>query len=263
MEQLSKTELAVPEYHQSAIDTFLRCGLKYQFRYLMNIRTPSSGAATVGSATHAAIAKNLILKKENGVGCSLEEALDAYSSDFDIRAKETELTPDESLGELKDVGAQCVAAHHKHIAPTLEPVTVEEKFILNTDAGYDLAGTIDLVTKDGVIHDSKTSKTAYKDDVVSGAIQPAMYDFAYEVLRGEKAKAFQYDVLIKPTKKIGVRTQMVRGEVTQADREWLFQTLNSVHNAIQAGVFLPAQEDSWVCSKKWCGYWSRCKGKNR
>jgi CRISPR/Cas system-associated exonuclease Cas4 (RecB family) len=249
-----------PRYHQSAIDTFLRCGLQYEFRYVLGIRSPSSGAATLGRSFHTAIAKNLITKKENGVGCTLEEALDVFSSDFDDASKEAAFTEGEDKDELKDVGIQCVSLHHKEIAPTIDPDVIEERFIIDTDAGFSLGGTLDIVSKAGVIHDSKTSKTKYPDDAVSGAIQPAMYDFAYEALRGKKSTGFQYDVIVKTKTP---KTQMVRGQVTQADREWLFQTLNSVHSAIKAGVFLPAQEDSWVCTKKYCGYWSRCKGKNR
>jgi hypothetical protein len=261
LKDLRKTQVKVPEYHQSALDTFLRCGRQFEFRYILNYRSPYSGASMLGTSVHAAVNRNLIAKKENKVGCSLEEALDTFSSDFDIRAQETEFKEDESKDALKDVGAELVQLHHTKIAPDLIPDKVEEHFIIETDAGYNLAGKLDLITADGVIHDLKTSKAKYADNAVTGALQPAMYDFAYEALRGEKAKGFQYDVLMKPTKTIGARYQQVRGEVTEQDRNWLFETVDTVHRAIGAGVFLPAQEDSWVCSPKWCSYWSMCKGK--
>ncbi len=258
---LTKVESSRPVYRQSHLDMFLRCGKQFEFRYLKGIISPPSAALTVGSSTHAGIAKNFIIKKENGVGCTAEELKDTVASDFDVRSKETEFKEDENPGALKDVAIQCAIAHHTEIAPHIQPDTVEESFIIETDAGYDLAGTLDLISTEGVIHDAKTSKSKYADDSVSGAIQPAMYDFAYEQLRGKKAKAFQYDVLIKPTKTIGARTQTVRGKVNKNDRAWLFETITQVDKAIKAGVFLPAPEDSWVCNSKWCGYWSICKGK--
>jgi hypothetical protein len=51
-----------------------------------------------------------------------------------------------------------------------------------------------------------------------------MYDFAYEALRGKPAKQFRFDVLIKPTKLKPPRAQQVAGQVTPADRQWLFET---------------------------------------
>lgn len=252
------TKLAVPQYHQSALLMYLRCGLQYEFRYVKGIKVPPSGALTLGSSTHAAIARNLIVKKENGVGITKEEALDVYSTDFEIRSQETDWKEDDA-GEQKDMGARCVEAHHTQIAPEIDPDAVEESFVIETDAGYNLGGTLDVIDKSGLIRDAKTSKNKYDDNSVSGAMQPAVYDFAYEQTRGKKATGFQYDVLIK--KKKGVETQKVAGVVSDADRQWAFKTINKVHKAIQSGNFLPADEDSWVCSEKWCGYWGICKGK--
>ena len=243
------------------VGTFQRCPKQFEWRYIKGIIAKPTGALTVGSSTHAGIAKNFIVKKENGIGITQEELRDSVATDFDIRAKETEFKEDEDPGQLKDVAIQCAEAHHATIAPGIQPDAVEETFVIETNGGYSLAGTLDLVSKEGVIHDAKTSKARYEDTAVEGSIQPAMYDFAYEALRGKKARAFQYDVLIKPTKTLGVRVQAVRGKVSKHDRNWLFETINSVNSAVKAGAFPPAAEDSWVCSPKWCGYWSMCKGK--
>lgn len=250
----------VPTYRQSSVGTYLRCGLQYYWRYVEGLIAPPSAAQTVGTSTHAAIARNFITKKENGIGTTLEEALDVYSTDFEIRAQDTEWGDDDK-GTQKDIGARCVTAHHTEIAPGIQPETVEESFVIETDAGFNLSGTLDLIDTSGVIHDAKTSKGKYEENAVSGALQPAIYDYAYEALRGKKAKGFQYDVMVKPTKTIGVRTQTIRSEVSEHDRQWALRTVDRVHRAIQAGVFLPAPEDSWVCSPKWCGYWKMCKGK--
>lgn len=244
----------VPVYRQSMINMGLKCMEQLRFRYMEGIIVAPTGAQTVGSSTHAAIARNLIVKKENGVGCSLEESLDVFSTDFELRSQETEFKEDENKDALKDVGAQCVSAHHREIAPTIQPVSVEENFVIETDAGFNLEGTIDCVDADTVIRDAKTSKGKYDPDSVVGAVQPAMYDFAYEAIRGEKSAGFQYDVLIKPTKTIGARTQTVRAKVTDEDRQWLFNAVTQVDRAVKAGIFIPAAEGAWWCSKKWCGY---------
>ncbi len=57
-------------------------------------------------------------------------------------------------------------------------------------------------------------------------------------------------MLVKPTRNRAPVFQRVEGKVTQADREWLFESVNQVHRAVQAGVALPASEGSWHCSSQ-------------
>lgn len=246
-----------PKYHQSQISMFLKCGIQYEFRYIQGIQTPPKAALTVGSAVDAAVTHNLIEKIKTGQDLPPDAVLDAYSSDFESRSKET-AWGDDDPGKQKDMGASLVAIHHKSIAPQIDPATVQESFVIETDAGYDLGGVIDLTEKSGEVADTKTSKGAYDEDAVSRALQPAMYDFAYEALHGKPATGFRYDVLIKPTKTKPPQVQQVRGKVTADDRQWLFSTIESVHNAIQAGIALPAPDGAWWCSRAWCGYAHMC-----
>jgi CRISPR/Cas system-associated exonuclease Cas4 (RecB family) len=252
----------IKEYHQSEIQTYLTCGKQYEFRYIMGIKTPPKAALTVGSSVDAGVTRNLAQKIETQKDLSVDEVLDVYSTDFDIRADETEWGEDDR-GQQKDVGAKLIKLHHETFAPKIDPATVQEKFIIETDAGFNVGGTIDLTEKNGIIADTKTAKSKYDDDAVFRALQPAMYDFAYEALNGKKAKAFRYDVLIKPTKTLPARAQQIEAQVTIDDRAWLFETIHAVDKGIKAGVALPAPEKSWVCSPEWCGYYSQCKGKNR
>lgn len=253
-------KLIRPKYHQSEIGTFLKCAKQWEFRYVLGISTPPKAALTVGSAVDAAVTRNLIEKIKTGQDLPSGDVLDAYSTAFDSRSKETEWD-DGDEGKQKDMGAKLVAIHHEKLAPGIQPASVQEEFVIETDAGYDLGGTIDFTEKNGVIGDTKTSKGAYAEDAISKAYQPALYDFAYEALHQKPSEGFRYDVLIKPTKTIPARTQQVSGKVTPVDREWLFDTINNVHKAIQAGVATPAPDGAWWCSKDWCGYWSQCKGK--
>lgn len=250
----------IREYHQSEINTFLKCGKQWEFRYVQNIRTPPRAALTLGSSVDAGVTRNMVQKVGSGADLSLEEVLDVYSKDFDIRAQETDWEEDKP-GDQKDVGVQLLTAHHRELAPKIDPETVQEKFVLETDAGYNIGGTIDLTTKDGVVVDTKTAKSKYDEGAVNQSNQSILYDFAYETLRGKKAKSFRFDVLIKPTKTIGARIQQVEAPVTPEAREFLFDSISNVHQAISAGIALPAAEGSWWCSKDWCGYWDRCKGK--
>src|SRR6185312_5235440 len=248
------------KYHQSEIQTFLKCGKQWEFRYLLGMKTPPKAALTVGSAVDRAVTKNMIAKIQTGELLPKEAVLDAYSTSFDSLKTET-AWGDDDPGKQKDVGAQLVAAHSEKLAPGIEPDTVQEEFVIETDGGYDLGGTIDLTEKNGFVVDTKTAKSAYDADAVSTSIQAGMYDFAYEALKKKPAAGFRFDVLIKPTKTIGARVQQVSGKVEPGQRTFLFDAINQMHKAISAGVALPAPEGAWWCSPDWCGYWAQCKGK--
>jgi micrococcal nuclease len=153
----------------------------------------------------------------------------------------------------KDMGARLVKIHHELAAPKIQPATVQEEFVIETDAGYDLGGTFDHTEKDDTIADTKTSKTSYTEENLHG-FQPVLYDFAFQALRGRPAAGFRFDVLVKGGKKVGPKYEPIQGKPSQEDREHLFYTIGQVHQAIQSGVALPAPEGAWWCSRKWCGY---------
>ena len=254
--------LARPRYSQTELKTFLKCGKMWEFRYLREIKTPPSAALTLGSSVDTAVTRNLAQKIASGEDLPTEAVLDEFSADFDRRRLETEWG-DEEPGTQKDLGAKLVALHHERVAPAIDPATVQERFLLATEEGYELEGVMDLTEKSGVIVDTKTSRTAYAEDALARSLQPALYDFAFERTRGKPAEGFRYDVLVKGGGRKAPTLQRVEGKVGAEDREWLFENVSRVHKAISSGVALPAPEGSWYCSEKWCGYWSRCKGKDR
>lgn len=255
--------VTVREYHQSEIQTYLKCGKMWEFRYVHGIKSPPAAALTVGRSVDEAINHNLLQKIKSGVDVSESEVVDTCATVFEKEAIETEWKPDEDPGAEKDSAIECVKVYHKEIAPNVQPASVQERFILHTDAGFNLGGTIDIVEKTDIVADNKTANKKYDDNAIFRAIQPAMYDFAFEALHGRPALGFRLDVMIKPTAKQGARIQQVKSTVTPSDRQWLFETIHAVDKAIRAGVALPAPDlpGAWWCSAKFCGYWHMCKGK--
>jgi hypothetical protein len=249
-------KLAIPEYHQSAINMFLKCPRQYMFRYLMNMRVQPKAALTVGIAFDAAAGHNFKQKIETKEDLKTADVLDAYSTEFDKHAPQTDWSDDDP-SKQKDMGAKMVAVFHEKGAPKIKPVTVQESFRLETDAGYALGGTFDVVEEGHVVRDQKTSKGEYAADAVEVEIQPAVYSFAYEAKHGVKPD-FAFDVV---TKHKEPRYQEVKGRVSEAQTQQLFEAISLMHNSIQQGAFQYAAPGAWWCSKDWCGYWSQCKGK--
>lgn len=252
------------QLHQSEIKDFLKCGILYDFKHVQRIKTPPAAVATLGNSFDAGVTRNLIRKIESGKDLLLNEVLDAYSTDWDIRAPETDFDG-EDPGTLKDTGIKMLKLHHENIAPTLDPATVQESFKIETDAGFDIGGTLDITTKDDVIIDNKTCSRArasdYTNEKVNHAFQPVMYDFAFEALRGRKAKGFRFDMVLRPSKTLPPEIRQGFAPITDEARNQVFNSIVNVSKAIDAGIALPAAEGSWWCSKDWCGYWNRCKGK--
>lgn len=247
------------EYHQTEINMFFKCGLQHEFRYLKGIKTPPSGALTIGSSVDTGVTFNLEQKIETGVDLPIDDVKDATATEFERRRPETDWKDDEP-GECKDLAVRLATLHHTVIAPTIKPATVQEKFFIELDAPFNIGGTIDLTTEDDIIVDTKTSGKKYTPDSVNNSVQPVLYDYAFEALRGRKAKSFRYDVLIKNKTPI---TQQVEDVVAPESRDFLFRGIHQVDRAIKAGIALPAPDGAWWCSKDWCGYWNQCKGKKK
>lgn len=249
--------IAAPEYHQSAINMFLKCPRQYMFRYLMGIKTPPRSAQTVGHAFHTAIDQNFTQKIATKTDLPVGDVLDACATEFDKQSPVTDWDG-EDPGEQKDLTIRLSKAFHEKAAPKILPITVQEAFRLETDAGYALGGTFDVVENGHVLRDQKTSKTEYAEDAVQIEIQPAVYSFAYQKKHGVRP-TFAYDVVTKHKKES--RYQEVRGQVTDTQTEQMFDAVNVMHKQIQRGDFQYASADAWWCSKGWCGYWDMCKGK--
>lgn len=249
-----------PIYHQSEIQVYLKCGKMWEFRYQRGIRIAPSAALTIGSSVDAAVSLNLSQKTVTGRDVKTEEVLEAFSTDFESRAEWTNWGQ-EDPGRQKDIGVQLLKVHHQIVAPKLRPQTVQESFAVQTSEEFDLGGTIDFTEESGTVVDTKTSRSPYDPSVIRRAIQPALYDYAYEALRGRPSSGFRYDVLVKPTLRNAAQVQQISAKLGKPDREWLFETVRQVHRGINAGVAMPAPEGSWYCSPEWCGYWSMCKGR--
>lgn len=248
-----------PKYSQSEINLFLKCGRAWEYRYVMGLKTPPKAALTLGKSVDKAVTANFIEKIKTGADLPMAAVLDAYSTAFESERLATEWE-DEDPGEQKDMGVKLVKLHHEQAAPSIVPVTVQEEFVIETDAGYDLGGTFDVTDSAGRIRDTKTANKSYSGEELGG-VQPLLYDFAYEAIHGKPATGFVFDVLVKNK---APKLQTLEGKPTADDRAHLFDTISQMHKAIQAGVALPAPDGAWWCSQKWCGFANVCpkfKGK--
>jgi len=275
-----------PEVHQSHLGMFHRCQRQFQFRYgktygigADNIIIPPGVAALIGTATHASIDENLKHKIANdGVPLLPDEALDVARDAANARwaAGEVLLTEEEAAnqavtkGNLIDVSVLCAAAHYDKVAPTLNPLAVEEEFtVLLPKESFDLGGRLDIREKN-VLRDTKTASSWPAADYANN-LQNAHYSLGMKVNLKRYPSYMYNDVLVKPRWSkakqewgaVGVRTVKVRFQKVMVDRlleriRLMMETVESIREGKIRAAY--ANPDHWVCTRKYCGYHKMCPG---
>lgn len=242
-----------------------RCPAQYEFRYIKGIKRPPGIAAHVGSGVHKSAEANLTAKLENP-DCTLarEDAAD-IARDTVNRRIETDgvlLSEDEAKrgmasvkGEAVDKAVRLAMLHYDVLAPTIEPVGIEIPWTVNvTGTGISLAGRIDLEVVDG-LRDLKTTGKTPPADSADKADQLSMYATAYRVLRGKMPAVLALDYLVDNATPKSVTLSTIRDE---KDIEIFLRRISTALRVIETGAFMPCSRDSWVCSKRFCGYYGEC-----
>jgi hypothetical protein len=253
----------------SALSDFLDCPARAEARHLLGKRTPTTGAAQIGTAVHASTA---VFDRSTLTGQGLT-ADDAAGAAVDaIYKPDTDVQWDEDYS--RDAAAQTAVALHKRycaeIAPTQAYAAVEvtcERLEI-TDLGIALTGTTDRVRRldDGYgIADLKTGKTAVGSDGKVPTKGHAFQVGVYELL-AERASGLP---ITGPAQIIGMQTgktdraQRVGVASIDGAREVLVGAdgspgvLEVVSRMIQSGLF-PGNPRSMMCGERYCPIYNNC-----
>ncbi len=242
------------------LNTYLRCPRQYHYRYVLGIRTPPSGSMVQSRIWHETVERNYRQKITSHEDLPLEDLQAFYAERFDeaLKVEDVAFDADESAGALKDEGLAIVAAHHREIAPAVQPLFVEKPFrvSLGTDFPYELVGVWDLVEQDGTVCDNKAYSKAPSQQELDRDLQLTVYSLAYRAAFGEVEKGLRVDAVLKYKTPKAVQLTTRR---TNEDCRWLLGLIEEVARAIDQNVFFP-NPNGWHCSPKWCGHWERCMG---
>ena len=250
--------------HQSDLAQIQRCAHQYYLRKTLGPRAPGI-AAHVGSGVHASAESNLLHKMHDAQVMPRDEAADvAY--DVVNRRIDTDgvlLSEEEHAkgllkvrGEAQDKAVRLALLHYDELAPKIEPVGIEIPWTVEVSgADVSLAGRIDLEVEGG-IRDLKTASKAPASDAANKADQLTVYALSYFVLRGKLPTVLGLDYLVDKTKPELTSQETTR---TQEDFKVLLNRISTAVKLIQGGIFMPCARDSWVCSKRFCGYYDQCQ----
>jgi len=231
----------------------MRCPKQWEYRYVEGLKIPPSGALILGSAWHKGIEHNYRQKIDTGEDLPLSEVTDCFADAFDERAKQ-DVVWESKKGELKDLGVTLSRIHHTKIAPHVHPQHVEKKFTITLNNKHDVVGIYDLIDVNGAVVDNKSYKRKPTQADVDTDIQLGIYAYAYEKIF-DTIPDLRFDVVTKTKipKALQMTTKRNSGEL-----EWIGGLLQDISKYIQSGIFYP-NPNGWHCSKKWCGYWDKCK----
>jgi hypothetical protein len=279
------TKNSKPQLHQSMLDMLSKCGIQFQRRYGARFGIwdeeeiiPPGIALGIGISTHKAIQCNLDNKIRNkGEPLPREEVKQIARDAFMHIWRPDMINEDESTdllaiqGAAVDMTVALSDLHYIELAPRLNPVAVEEPFVIELkNYPFDVGGQIDvrelwgdLAGKGGkqysYIRDAKTSAKSPSVDATR-SMQMAMYAMAHEVLHGRLPDKIFLDFLVK------TKTPKLVVIEDKPMKEWInplyhrIERFAEIIDAVKAGkqALTPADTNSWICTEKYCGYTNVC-----
>jgi len=255
-----------PHISPSQMSMYWRCGEQYRRRYMEGERIPPGIALLVGTGVHCGAETNFTQKIESHADLPATDIMDAAVAGFDARSQgDGYLLSDEEagrganavLGAARDQVAALTKCHAAEQAPEYQPVEVEHSTrILFPDATHDMLAITDLRDDLGRVTDIKTAARKKQQAEADTSIQLTIYAAAYEVDHGGPPAEVRLDVLTKT--KTPAR-QLLVSDRSPADFAALIHRVNATLAGITAGIFTPAAPEDWVCSPRWCGYWTSCR----
>lgn len=241
----------------SSINMYLRCPRQWWYRYVLDLRIPPDGGLVVGKGVHTAAEEGMKGKMISGEDPEPEasatlaaEAVAAECATGEVRYEEGQTT-----GQLVDKASRIASAWAEKAAPKSDPGEVEATFEKQI-AGVKVIGRLDVVDKDGLVRDWKTSgRKPVADDVVS-SVQTEIYSHVRD-------RGLIYHYLVDGKTGVAAHDVAVTGNTSARAARLAVATVSEVAHGISAEVF-PRKRDGWHCSKRWCGYFERCmSGKDR
>lgn len=225
---------------------------------------PPGIAAHVGSGVDLAVTANLAQKIQDGTLLSAEAVKDLARDGFQaalqrdgamLSEEEIERGEDVVAGEAADKAVRLAALHHAELAPAINPVSVQWPWSLElADYDLELVGTADI-REAGMIRDTKTTAKSPSADAADKSIQLTAYAMAATVIDGQTPEVtLDYLVDLRTPK-----TAVLSSKRDENDFAALLNRVAVINDAIKAEVFPPADPDSWMCSKRFCGFWSTCR----
>lgn len=242
----------------STVQSYRNCGRQVYFNKMLGIKNPVSYAMTAyGTAMHKAI--ELLYKNK----LSKKDFCKTFSEEWNKVCVDVNNWKNDTSLSLLEQGMIACEDFYDHIYGKYKVKDVEQE--LNIDRGKGLFPILcyaDAITEDGEIIDYKFGRgLSGMADSKSYTCNMATYAWGYEEKYGKRPKKIifikekwkrHYDKQTKTYSYTHDSFVIDEQDVTDNLVDFYKKVYDGVETGIQAGVWLPAPDDSFFC--KSCGY---------
>lgn len=243
---------------QSAIETYLRCGYRWEFdreahnRRIRYLTVPMA----IGSAVARGAEVDNATKIAEGRGAPTADIVEASVVAYERDTRGAEIPESKSaISGGKDDAAAAARAFAMHVSVAISDV-VECESPIAASVGYnlELVGTPDYVTADG-IGDLKTGQP-WTEARVHASRQLTAYSILHAARYGALPRRVWIDSMYRT--RSGWDYIRIPSDRTENSVNAYLAIVESVRANMAAGATLPAPEGAWWCSPRWCPHWDRC-----
>lgn len=249
----------------SSINLFLTCSEAWRRKYIAKEPQPTTPALVFGGAFHNTIEQYISNRAEGGNNPPLAEIWSGKWS----AAVETQPNCEwgaDSPEQHYNEGVRLLANPElTQLLNRLTPMQDDKGLWMEREVYVNIPGVpvpikgyIDIVTRDGVPGDFKTSAYAWTADKAAAELQPLFYLAAMNQLgRDVPGLRFRHYVITKAKQS---KVQMLETQHTWDSIFWLYGLVQQVWRAIETESFV-VNPHAWLCGPKYCQAWSTCRGR--
>jgi hypothetical protein len=196
----------------------------------------------------------LIAKK----ALTAKELRELYLENLETRVQEEEFIGTRKEVDLaKEKSGVLFFEYKKKVYDGLKPKSAEERFDVELE-GEPFCGVIDLVEEDGAIIDYKRTGREKNEAQIAKSGQLHLYA---HVKKAERVGHIQ--LLVGKRQPDVVKTVVdIMPKQIQHSVAWARGQMKAIEVAKESGVWPQCSRESWICSPKWCGYYSLCYGRS-
>lgn len=262
------TNKEIPDIHlsPSQMNMYSRCQQAWYYRYILGMKTPPTKHLTAGSVYDDALTNNFQQKIKSKKDLSEQEILDIADTSFSIREEETEWYGD-SPAETKDTVISLLKKYvETGIGEKIQPAVTQKLYDVHfSGMGWTIKGFSDIEEVNGRIIDNKTTGVTPSTDLnkldQGHKLQMDIYAIAKKYSEGVEEgnlRRLDYAVKLKSPSIIQIELPPLTPEDVKYFQKKVSAQFQQMELLRNDQMKPDTNRSHFLCSKKLCGYWTRC-----
>lgn len=270
----------------SQIKLYQKCGKKYEYIYVLGQR-PKNNKININMLQGISIHKTNQMLYEDKIQAkqSLSNRQVAELVVYNFDESEKEAVEQKGLEKVEEkekdlyYGEIIIPAcnYADAVVPHVIPVATEMEFKYESKCGVEILMYIDLIkqlneedARSRGIVDYKISAKRWALPQLLGDLQFMIYTKAlgikdieiHNLVKGSKKSPIKstYKEEYTEVSDLASNLRCVKTRYPENEYDHLESIIEMTAKGISAGIFMPADPSSWVCTPKFCEYYQECRG---